>query len=175
MIITKNEDYVKYVQYLNEYHELKKFNVEYATKYIHDNRYKEIIGKYKLNKLLEDDRFENKMAKISRFVHLFVPANKPIVTNPCDYNGFELLEYCLSGHSLNCTGYSIVLNDLLIALKIRSKCIWCLSPIVGDDECHAINHVYNDIDKKWIIVDSAFGCVPCNKDSQGLSILDLRT
>lgn len=174
MIITKDEDYIKYLQYLNKFNEFDMDENEYFTNFKCNHKYDEVIRKYKLNKLLNDDKFEYKMVKIARFVFLFIPFNKPLISNPCDYNGFELLEYCLLGYSLNCTGYSIVLNDLLLALNIKSRCVWGLSHIMGDDECHAFNHVYNEKEKKWIIVDPAFGCVPCNKDNTGLDIIEFR-
>lgn len=131
------------------------------------------VKEHGIHKML-DANFLLSMARISQFVHKLVPVSDKRIENPCKFNGIELLERCLQGYSLNCTGYSIVLNDILLSIGIKSKCLWCLPyrhPF--DDECHAVNHVFDSKTCSWIVVDSAMGCIP-TIEGRGMDISTLR-
>lgn len=131
------------------------------------------VKEHGIHKMLDAD-FLLSMARVCRFVHRLVPVSDKRIENPCKFNGIALLERCLQGYSLNCTGYSIVLNDILLSLGIKSKCLWCLPyrhPF--DDECHAVNHVFDSETCSWIVVDSAMGCIP-TIEGRGVDINTLR-
>lgn len=148
---------------------VRKKRITYHT----DETCKAFIKKHGIHKMLGGD-FLSGVAKICQFVHKLVPAGSPQIENPCRFHGIELLEHCLQGYGLNCTGYSIVLNDILLSLGIKSKCLWCLSyahPF--DEECHALNHVFDCRTHSWIVADSAMGCVP-TIEGKGIDISALR-
>lgn len=136
-----------------------------------------ILEKYNLKLLTEGLDDFSKIMKMTRWVNRIVPLNRELVLDFENYNALELLEKVSQGYSLNCAGYAIVLNEVLIALGFKSKCIWCLPFDFEntDNECHVINHVYLPREDKYIIVDGAFGC--CIKDSQNnfVNVIELRS
>lgn len=153
--------------------EYQRLSHEEPMIYYTKEEYRDWAKSYGIEQMLDDD-FVRSMAKISQFVHRLVPFGNKKVIEPCRYNGFELLDYCKKGYGLNCTGYSIILNDILLSLGILSRCVWCLSynhPF--DNECHAVNQVFDAQKRMWMIVDAAFGCIPL-VDEQGIDIITLR-
>lgn len=81
---------------------------------------------------------------------------------------------CLKGYKLNCAGCSIVLNDILITLGYKSKCICCIPYETEDINTHVVVHVFDDMNNKWFVADPAMGQVPCNKNGESMDILTLR-
>lgn len=67
-----------------------------------------------------------------------------------------------------------MLNDILLALKYKSKAVWCLSGDPLDTECHALNHVYDEEKERWMVVDPAGGSIICDKEGTPIDLLALR-
>lgn len=160
---------------LKEYPYFERNRIDFEEPMIYHTKaeYRDLVKSYGIGQMLDGD-FLRSMAKISQFVHKLVPFTDKKVIEPCRYDGFELLDYCKRGGGLNCTGYSIILNDILLSLGIKSRCVWCLSynhPF--DNECHAVNQVFDAQQQAWMIVDAAFGCIPII-DTRGIDIITLR-
>lgn len=116
----------------------------------------------------------SRLFRIIRWVNKFVPINNPIISEPQFLDGYSILKKVNEGNSLNCMGYSILTNDLLLSLGFKSKCIWCMSPYINDDECHVVNQVYLNQIKKWVMVDASFGHIP-SIDDKFLDVIEFRT
>jgi hypothetical protein len=163
-----------YAHLLKKYAEFEYNTIDFKTKYSKPENFKNIIENYGLDKLTEKKSFIESMITICQFVYRIVPANKPIVHNPCKYTGLKLLELCGDGHSLNCAGYSILFNEIVLSLGYITKCIFCLPNDLYDDDSHVLCQAYNENTKSWVVIDPAQGCIPCNENGECFNILTLR-
>lgn len=163
-----------YNNLLKKYPSFKYETVDFHTEYRIDKDNLKYIEKYDFKRLLEPKDFLMKLINVCRFVYRFVPAFKPLIDNPYKYNGFELMNLCMQGHSLNCAGYSIMFNDLMLTLGFKSKCVYCRPYDFYDLESHVLCQVYNEKTDRWIVVDSAQGSIPCDENNEGINILELR-
>lgn len=89
-------------------------------------------------------------------------------------NGFEIFEKCKTSYMPNCACFAIMLNDLLISMGFQSKAVWCLSADPNDDECHALNHVWLEERKQWVVADPSSRSVICDEDGNPLNLLAMR-
>lgn len=90
------------------------------------------------------------------------------------HNGFEIFEFCKTSYTPNCACFAIMLNDLLISLGYKSKAVWCLSSNPKDNECHALNHVWNYSTNKWMVVDPASRSIVCDERGTPIDLLTMR-
>lgn len=148
--------------------------INFRTEYNRSKSAINIINKYKLVSMVANRSFIDTMTTIGQFIYRIVPANGKIIKNPYAHNGEELLDLCSRGFSLNCAGYSILFNEIVLALGYNSKCIFCRAYNLYDDDSHVLCQVYNEILKSWVVIDPAQGCVPCNDKKEGLDIIKLR-
>lgn len=149
---------------------LKKYNVFTNEKIdlvdndylnLENQKYYSILrDEFKLPNIAGQGNEINKLFRIIRWVNKFVPLNKPVIKDPQLLDGYSILKKVIEGYSLNCAGYSLLTNDLLLALGFKSKCIWCMSYYFDDNECHVVNQVYLNQLKKWVMVDASFGHIP---------------
>lgn len=114
------------------------------------------------------------VSNLCRIIRLFATGETRIVRNPFSYHGFQLLEMCRKGSKLNCAGCSIVLNDILIALGYRSKCVCCIPYDTEDDDTHVVVHVLDEANRRWFVADPAMGRVPCRPTGEAMDLLALR-
>lgn len=75
---------------------------------------------------------------------------------------------------LNCRGYAIVFNDILLSLGIPAKFIACMSDNPYDPECHITNSVYIRKYNKWIMLDAAVQTYVVDSNFIPLSIMEVR-
>jgi len=92
-----------------------------------------------------------------------------------NHNGFEIFEKCKEEYSPNCACFSIMLNDILIAMGYKSKAVWCLSSDPLDDECHALNHVWIEELNKWVVADPSSRSVICDELGTPIDLMTMRT
>ena len=75
---------------------------------------------------------------------------------------------------MNCMTYSLVLNDILNAFGLKCRMLHCLSYDIYDLESHFINEVYWSEQKKWILLDGAFGNIICDVNFFPLNTVEIR-
>lgn len=114
------------------------------------------------------------VSNLCRIIRLFAVGDTNIVRNPFSYHGFQLLELCRKGSKLNCAGCSIVLNDVLIALGYRSKCVCCIPYDTESMDTHVVVHVFDETTRRWFVADPAMGRVPCRPTGEAMDLLTLR-
>lgn len=150
-------------------------NVNTHTDYQRDTAYIKYLSKYNFTSCFVYDDLYRNVSNLCRIIRLFAVDNHSvIIKNPFDYNGFQLIDFCLKKYKMNCAGCSIILNDILISLGLKSKCICCLPYDPDSTNTHVLVHVYNDHDNKWFVADPALGCVPCDRNGNSMDIITLR-
>ena len=100
--------------------------------------------------------------------------NRKVYKEFQSHNGFEIFKLCKTTYSPNCACFAIMLNDLLISLGYRSKAVWCLSSDPEDNECHALNHVWDDRLNSWIVVDPSSRSIVCDEWGTPIDLLTMR-
>lgn len=153
------------------------FSFEYdgqKTEYMREKSNIKLIEKYNFRACFIHDSLAKNVSNICRIIRLFAVGNTNIVENSFDYNGFQLLDMCFEGKKLNCAGCSVVLNDILLTLGYKSKCICCIPFDTEDLDTHVVVHVFDEINNRWFVADPALGQVPCDKHGECMDILGLR-
>lgn len=106
--------------------------------------------------------------------HQFPSYRREVFCRFHSHNGFEIFEKCRKSYMPNCACFAIMLNDLLISMGFQSKAIWCLSADPNDEECHALNHVWLEEQKQWVVADPSSRSVICDEDGKPLNLLTMR-
>jgi len=163
-----------YNDILNKYGDFIYEAVDFKTIFNFDTSNIELIKKYEIDKLVASEHFIQCLMNVCQYVYRIVPHNKPILSNPYAYSGFDILQKHLKNNSLNCAGYSILYNDIMLTLGYTSKCIFCRPYDLYDDDSHVLCQVYNHEENKWIVVDPAQGCIPCDENETCFDIIELR-
>lgn len=154
------------------------FNYEknaYETVYRTNEEYKKVISEYQLKRFfIYEDLYRN-VSNLCRMIQLLAGAGKKIIINDAfTYNGFQLLKKCSGVFGLNCAGCAVVLNDILLTLGYKSKCICCIPYDEDNINTHVVVQVYDEQNKSWFVADPAFGAVPCDTSGRVMNILELR-
>lgn len=172
--LSDSSKYIQFQRILRIYSDFSYMETDEKTIY-HQNPYHMLfVTTHKFQSMFVYDTLCKNIANLCRVIRLFTVGNKTTVANPFMYNGIQLMEMCLRGHKLNCAGCSIVLNDILITLGYRSKCVCCIPYNAQDIDTHVLVHVYNETTKDWFVADPALGYVPCDKNGGGMDLLFLR-
>lgn len=67
-----------------------------------------------------------------------------------------------------------VLNDILISLGFRSKCVCSIPYDKEDMDTYILVHVYDEANRHRFVADPAMGNVHCDKDGAGMDMMTLR-
>ena len=113
--------------------------------------------------------------RLTRWVNRYVRQKACVVALPPERNGLTLLNECTEkSAAMNCRGYAIILNDLLLSVGIIARFVICKPADIYDPECHVINEIYLSNMNKWVIMDGAFGCFICDENKNFLGLFDVR-
>lgn len=87
------------------------------------------------------------------------------------YSASELIK---KGRSFNCRNMAVILNTLYLSWNLKSRYIICLQKEEKLDNSHFMVEVYIKKQKKWVVVDSSYGCLFKNVNGNYLSLRELR-
>lgn len=94
--------------------------------------------------------------------------------NPQPFNSINLYEACKTGsRGLNCRGLAMVLNEMYLAMGIKSRFVTCF-PQKYISDCHVINAVYSETLDKWLWVDPTWDALVYDENDVPLSIQEVR-
>jgi hypothetical protein len=95
--------------------------------------------------------------------------------NPAIKNAMSMMAECKrDNRGLNCRGLSTVLNECYLAMGFKSRFITCMPKDSIFDDCHVINSVYLEKEKKWIWIDPTNNAYVMNEKGNLLSIEEVR-
>jgi hypothetical protein len=75
---------------------------------------------------------------------------------------------------LNCVCLSIILSSIYIALGMKAFPIWMMPYNPYDSDNHVVVNVYNEEQKKWVMVDPSFGAYFQNENGLILDSYEIR-
>ena len=75
---------------------------------------------------------------------------------------------------LNCRGLATVLNECYLSLGFKSRFVTCMPKDSVFSDCHVINMVFLDEQKKWIWVDPTNDAYVMNEQGELINIEEVR-
>ncbi len=96
-------------------------------------------------------------------------------TEPTDKTSIGLWQYSKTLNSgINCKYHSVMLHEMLNAIGIQNRIIWCMPMDSTDRDCHVVNHVWLPEYNKWAMLDSDMNTFMKGVDGQPMSIAEIR-
>lgn len=167
--------YVQNQRILRIYSDFTYKDMGLRTNYRIEKQNARFLEEHKFTSCFIYKEFFKNISNICRIIRLFAVDNvNNIIQSPFTFTGIQLMEMCLKKYKLNCAGCSVVLNDILLTLGYKSKCICCIPYDTQNLNTHVMVHVYDGDYERWFVADPAMGRVPCNKKGECMDILALR-
>lgn len=95
---------------------------------------------------------------------------------PTDKTAIGLWQYNKKFNSgINCKYHSVMLHEMLNAIGIHNRIIWCMPMDSTDRDCHVVNHVWLPEYNKWAMLDSDMNTFMIGTDGVPMSIPEIRT
>ncbi|PKP07836.1 MAG: hypothetical protein CVU08_15915, partial [Bacteroidetes bacterium HGW-Bacteroidetes-3] len=97
--------------------------------------------------------------------------------NPETLNALSMINTCKKDNrSLNCRGLAMALNECYLSMGFKSRYVICLpkDSLGVDKDCHVINMVYSNSQKKWLWIDPTFDDYVMNEKGELLSLEEVR-
>lgn len=150
---------------------------DYTFTYDFDQEdYTTLIEQYKIDEIAGEGSDFERAARLMADL-------KPRLTHKSDYDNhietraLPLLEYALDNpeHGINCLAKSEILNEMYLALGIYSRKVWLMPYSRYDNECHAVNEIWDRDLGKWIMIDVTNGYYWVDSAGTPLSILEIRS
>ena len=93
----------------------------------------------------------------------------------CEFTSIDIYNYSKSnGKGVNCRHLAITLNEMYLAMGIKSRYVTCMPKDSMDQDCHVINSVYSNTLQKWIWMDASFNAYLKDENGNLLSIEEVR-
>lgn len=129
---------------------------------------------YNLDSIAGNANQTTKILNLLHWIHNLVPHDGNH-ENPTVKNASSLISVCKSGkRGLNCRGLATVLNECFLSLGMKSRFVTCMPKELSFDDCHVINMVYLEDQKKWIWIDPTHNAYVMNEKGELLSIQEVR-
>jgi len=90
-------------------------------------------------------------------------------------NAAEILFFAFDNKrvGLNCKQYSAAFSEMLMAVGIKAKAMWCY-PAVDEDENHVVVRVYLPEESRWVMLDPSFDLCVMDETGRILDAWELR-
>lgn len=101
-------------------------------------------------------------SEISRIINLMKWVHATIhhdgsSTNPSPRNALHILQVCAdSSRGANCRMIATALNEVYLAVGLKSRHLTCMPEDKEDQDCHVIDMVWSDSLSKWVYMDPSF-------------------
>lgn len=116
----------------------------------------------------------NKAIAVAKTVCANIPHDNQ-KTEPTDKTAIGLWQYSKNLNSgINCKYHSIMLHEMLNAIGIKNRIIWCMPMDSTDRDCHVVNHVWLPEYNKWAMLDSDMNTFMKGADGLPMSIAEIR-
>ena len=95
--------------------------------------------------------------------------------NPTLKNAIDLIKICKSEkRGVNCRMMATILNECFLSMGYKSRMVTCMPKPLEFDDCHVINTVYLEKEKRWIWLDPTFDAYVMDETGQLLGIQEVR-
>jgi hypothetical protein len=130
--------------------------------------------KYHLERVAGDGSEISRIVNLMKWVHATI-RHDGNSTNPDPRNALHILQVCAdSGRGVNCRMLATVLNEVYLAVGLKSRHLTCLPQDKEDQDCHVIVIVWSDSLGKWLYMDPSFQAYFMDRDSVILNPREVR-
>lgn len=115
-----------------------------------------------------------KALAVAEIVSANIPhANQTV--EPTDKTARGLWNYSReTGSGFNCKYHSVMLHEMLNAVGITNRIVWCMPMDSTDRDCHVVNHVWLPELEKWAMLDSDMNTYLTGTDGLPMSLPEIR-
>jgi transglutaminase-like putative cysteine protease len=154
----------------NDYREVPKFTYQEKE----NPNLKALRTGFNLDSIAGTGNETSKVLNLLHWVHSLIPHDGNH-ENPSVKNAISMIAQCKKEkRGLNCRGLSTVLNECYLSMGIKSRFVTCMPKDTIFDDCHVINSVYIESEKKWIWIDPTNNAYVMNEKGELLSIEEVR-
>lgn len=79
-----------------------------------------------------------------------------------------------TGSGFNCKYHSVMLHEMLNAVGITNRIVWCMPMDSTDRDCHVVNHVWLPELNKWAMLDTDMNTYLTGADGRPMSLPEIR-
>lgn len=129
---------------------------------------------FKLDSIAGNGNQVSKVLNLLHWIHNKVPHDGQN-ENPTVKNAISMIAICKRDkRGLNCRGLATVLNECYLSMGIKSRFVTCMPKETVFEDCHVINMVYLDEQKKWIWIDPTNNAYVMNEKGDLLGLQEVR-
>lgn len=148
---------------------------EFSYDFEHED-YATLIEQYGIDEIAgEGSDFE----RAARLMSYLAPrlTHESYYDNHVEMRALPLLEYALDNpeHGINCVAKSKILNEMCLALGIRSRVVGLKPYSPFDNESHYVNEIWDRDLGKWIMLDVTSDFYWVDAAGTPLSVLEIRS
>ena len=172
--IREKGDYIYILRQAGKYQQadttgLPHFTYEEATNY----NLKNVKEFFKLDSIAGEGDEISKIINLMTWVHDNIGHHNSYAL--CEFTSIDIYNYSKSnGKGVNCRHLAITLNEMYLAMGIKSRYVTCMPKDSTDSDCHVINNVYSNTLKKWLWMDPSFNAYIKDENDNLLSIAEVR-
>lgn len=139
-----------------------------------DKQLKRLRKDFKLDSIAGTGNEISKLLNIMHWVHNLI-RHDGSSNNPTLKNAIDLIKICKSEkRGVNCRMMATILNECFLSMGYKSRMVTCMPKPLEFDDCHVINTVYLEKEKRWIWLDPTFDAYVMDETGQLLGIQEVR-
>lgn len=169
------EPYLKTLQKAAIYDTTQKREIPNFT-YLKENdkQLKKLRKDFKLDSIAGGGNDVSKLLNMMHWVHNLI-RHDGSSDNPTLKNAIDLIKVCTSEkRGVNCRMMATVLNECFLSMGYKSRMVTCMPKPLNFDDCHVINTVYLENEKRWIWLDPTFDAYVMDETGKLLGIQEVR-
>ncbi len=139
-----------------------------------DKQLKKLRKDFKLDSIAGGGNDVSKLLNMMHWVHNLI-RHDGSSDNPTLKNAIDLIKVCTSEkRGVNCRMMATVLNECFLSMGYKSRMVTCMPKPLNFDDCHVINTVYLENEKRWIWLDPTFDAYVMDETGKLLGIQEVR-
>jgi hypothetical protein len=169
------EPYLKTLRKGAEFDSTQQRDIPHFTYLKQKDKHLEKLRKdFKLDSIAGGGNDVSKLIYVMHWVHNLI-RHDGSSDNPTLRNAEALIKVCESEkRGVNCRMMATILNECYLSMGYKSRMVTCLPKPLEFDDCHVINTVYLEDEKRWIWLDPTFDAYVMDETGQLLGLQEVR-
>lgn len=138
-------------------------------------QFKELKEKYRISEISgQGDNYTRAKRLLIHFSKRM--AHDSMYDNHVECNSLALLDYCYENpmHGINCLNKAKVLTECCLSIGIPARRVSIIPFSPYDDDSHVVTEIYDELNKKWVMMDPTLGGIFVDSERTPLSLLEIR-
>lgn len=139
-----------------------------------DIHLKKIRTDFNLDSIAGEGDDISKLLNVMLWVHNLI-RHTGSSDNPTLRNAIDLIRVCKTEkRGVNCRMLATILNECYLSMGFKSRMVTCMPKPLQFEDCHVINTVYLENEKRWIWLDPTFNAYIMDGTGRLLGIKEVR-